>query len=109
MPQKTKKQKVKSKERHGALHEKKSDNTSSEKAKTEFVFSEKPPTTVKVDKSVLTPSKKPLAQLTQDKENRAYFIQDLKKSSLVIGVVTVIEIGLYIALQAGLFSSFLPQ
>ncbi len=100
---------MKSKERHEALHEVKAGNTPSEQAKTSFVFSEKPPAPAPVDKSVLIPSKKPLVQLTQDKENRAYFMQDLKKSSLVIGVVTIIEIGLYIALQAGLFSSFLPQ
>jgi hypothetical protein len=109
MPQKTKKQKIKSKERHKALQEGRAEKKLSQQSTTSFVFSEKSPTSTSVDKSVLIPSKKSLAQATEDKENRTYFIQDFKKSSLVIAVVTIVEIALFIALQAGLFSSFLPK
>lgn len=109
MPQKTKKQKIKSKVRQEALQENIAENKTLQQPKPSFVFSEKAPDTVPVDTSVLSPAKKSLTQLTQDKENRAYFMQDFKKSSIVIGVVTLVEIALYIALQTGLFSSFLPQ
>lgn len=94
MPKKTRKEKYAAKLHKYRIQQHKSDTSSA--------LTEGPKADIKFSSVHATPSQTSKKGVTFDDQTRIYFIEDLKKSAVVISSIFILELALYFSTQTGL-------